>query len=136
MTGRPGTGLGIDQPEPRFGQSGEVRDDVVRAVRDVVQAGAPSCEEAPYGRVGTQGFEQLHRADEGHANALVFQHLDGGTSFPREEFVHDCALLERVNGDGHVIERPIAGCNGYHQRPAPEGAVRVNGPAEHRTVRP
>ena len=119
--------LGIDQSNTGAFEACEVRDDVVGAVRDVVQALTPSLEEAAYGSFRAQGFEEFDMAYEGHPNSLGLEDLDGGTGLPRQEFIQDCTLLERVDGDRHVIERATDRIDRIHQRPVPEGAVRVNG---------
>mgnify|MGYP001557025458 CR=1 FL=1 len=82
---------------------------------------------AAYGSFRAERFEEFDLADEGHANSLGLEDLDRGTGLPRQEFIQDSTLLERVNGDRHVIERAADRIDRIHQRPVPEGAVRVNG---------
>jgi hypothetical protein len=127
MAGRPWTGLCIDQAQPGSFEAREVRDDVVGTVGDVVQALTPSLQKAAYGSFRAEWFEEFDLAHEGHADSLGFEDLDRGTGLSRQEFIQDCTLLERVNGNRHVIERATRRIDRIHQRPVPEGAVRVNG---------
>jgi hypothetical protein len=122
-----GAGFPVDETDAGGFEPGELGFDVVGAVRDVVQAGAASFEEATHGRVGSERLEQLDVADEGDADALRFEGLGWGTRLPGQEFVDEGALLERVDGDRHVVERLFRRWNGHHGRPVSEDAMRVNG---------
>jgi hypothetical protein len=104
MTIGPGAGLCVDESNAGGFEAGEFPPDVVGAVCDVVQSLTTTLEKAAYGRVRTERLEEFDIPDEGDADALGFQHLGRGTTFTGQEFIHDCALIERVHGDRNVVE--------------------------------
>jgi len=106
----------VDQGYAGGVEAGEFRLEVVGPVRDVVQAGSATLQEAPDGVVRTERLDQLHGADEGDSNALAFEDFDGGTRSARDEFERAATLLDGLDRDGHVIEEPSVRRKGIHGR--------------------
>lgn len=93
---------------------------------DVVQALPTPLEEATHGGIGSEGLEELDRADERDVHTLRFEDLDLGTGFARQEFKETAAFLDGSNGDPHVVEWVVCQRRS-HEGPVPEGAVLGNG---------
>jgi hypothetical protein len=94
----------VDELDAFGAESVEVRLEILRAVRDVVEGLAPSVQKAPDGGVGTEGLEQLDGPHERNANALCLEGLGLGTAFARQEFEETATLFDGVDGDRHVID--------------------------------
>ena len=85
-------------------EPGEVTLQVVGAVRDVVQARAPSLEETADGGVRTERLEQLQGAYEGDADALGLEGFGSGAGGTGEQLERVSALFDGVDGDANVVD--------------------------------
>ena len=72
----------------------------------------------PDGGVGAQGLQEFHLAAEGHANALGREFLGWGTGLAGQELEVTRSSVDGRDGDGHVVERPIAWREIIHDGPA------------------
>jgi hypothetical protein len=130
-------GFRVDESNPGGLESSELFRDVVGSVRDVVQSLASALQEAADRGIGMERLQELDGPNEGDPNALGFQDLGRGTSFTGQEFIHDCALIERVNGDRNVVERAIRRFDRHHGTTcAGRRGAGQRDEAEHRTDRP
>jgi hypothetical protein len=99
-----GTRRTVDERDPGGAQAGELRVEVVRAVRDVVQSLAAALEKAVDRGSGTQGLDELDGADERDAHALGLENLWGSTGGADDELEGPAAGFDGVNGHGDVVE--------------------------------
>jgi len=95
----------VDEPHAGGAEAVELRLDVPGAVRDVVERGAAALQEAPDRGLRTERLEELQHADESHPHTLLGELERGGTDLAGEEFEDSACIVERRDGDGHVIER-------------------------------
>ncbi len=71
-----------------------------------MQAGAMAFEKAADGSIGTEGLDELQLSAEGDTDTLPGNGFRIGASVPREQLVQVCCLIERRNGDRHVVQWP------------------------------
>ncbi len=119
-----GAGLLIDELVPLGGEAGQLRSDVGGAVRDVMEAGATTVQEACDGGVGGEGLEELQLTHEDNADSLGGEFLHRGTRGTAQAFVKGPGLLDGGDGDGDMIDnQTIHGHFQDRERPttAPRG---------------
>lgn len=116
----PGTGArpGVDEFDPRRGESVEFGLDVVAAIGDVMEGGAAALDETPDAGIGMEGFEQFDVPAERNPDTLAFQGLRVGTTFAGEEFEKAARVLQRGDRDRHVIQGHSPWKGIIHERPA------------------
>ena len=96
----------IDEANAGVPQSVQLGDDVIDAVRDVVNGLAPSREETAYGSIRPERFEEFDRAHERDADTLALEGLRRGTGSAREELEVWSRGFDRFDSNRHVIEWP------------------------------
>ncbi len=95
----------VDEFDAFMFQPGEGFRKVRYPVGDVMETLAPFLKEASNSRFRIQGFQELDRAHEEHANALFRELLDGGTGVSGYELEQGSSLLQGGHGYGDVVER-------------------------------
>ncbi len=94
----------IDEGDARGFESGQLSDQVVRAICDVVQALPLALQEASDGGIGTEGLDQLDGPDERDPDAEGFERFGRGAGVTGSALVGMAARLDGVNGDADVVQ--------------------------------
>jgi hypothetical protein len=94
----------VDELEALGSEAVQLGPDVGRPVGDVMKARALLLQEAGYGGIGGEGFQELQLPHEGDPDPLGREFLNGGAAGSRDAFVQPYGLCEVRNGNCDVID--------------------------------
>jgi hypothetical protein len=99
-----GTGLGVDEMDPAFTETGEGLLKIRNPIGDVMKTRATALQEAPHSGLGPEGLQEFDGAREGNPDTLGLQGFHRGTAFPGQEFEKTAGLLQGGHGHGDVVQ--------------------------------
>jgi hypothetical protein len=99
-----GPGLPVDEFHPGPGETLELGREIGHPVCDVMEAGAPSLEEAGDRSRRIGGLQEFGATHEGNPDPLTLHFFRGGTSLPGQEFVDWSALSNGVYRDRNMVD--------------------------------
>jgi len=118
MSARSTARLFVDEPEAFRAQAGQVRPQVVGTIGDMVETGAPAGQKPADGGIGCEGLQELYGPRERDADALGVQGFGLGTLIAGNAFVEPASIIQRTNGDRHVIDGAFVREEIIHEHPA------------------